>query len=216
LDHQFQTSKYFEAVHQPMKRLGEHSNQKEITKFIMEQNNIITHYKTSQQFPDEKELQESVAVKKHEKPKFYTISSEHRISTPNPELMKSLSNATQVKIREVYQGSGIYGADGLVKLGAYLLLQLTDQKIDVVKEPCLVLYGALFNICSRDNTGCPILQLLNAKAFLHRTQHVKVLQQVSCGHCYNKTNTLYLSTFARRTILIDSAANNLAQLSATI
>jgi len=117
--------------------------------------------------------------------------------------MKSLSNATQVKIREVYQSSGIYGTDGLVKLG-------------VIKETCLVLHGALFKICSRDNTGYPILQLLNAKAFLHRTQHVKVLQQVSCRHCYNKTNTLYLSTFARRTILIDSAANNLAQLSATI
>jgi len=70
----FQTSKFFEAVHLPMKTLGEQSNQKTVEKYILENNNILSHYNNSPMLYKEDIILAETARKNHEIPKLqYTF-----------------------------------------------------------------------------------------------------------------------------------------------
>jgi len=76
----FQTSKYFEAIHLPMKKLGEQSNQKTVEKYILENNNILSHYKTSPKLYKEDALISEITRKQHGIPKLYSHSAKVKVS----------------------------------------------------------------------------------------------------------------------------------------
>jgi len=208
-----------------MKRLGERSNQREVTKFIMENNNLISHYNISPSFEGEKELQEHISGKPHKKPRKYKLSAKRKIE-PKSDLINYLETPI-VDILQVVEGSGIYGDDNLVKIGVYILLQLTDKNIFKVLQlkkifsvtfkdssSKLILQGLLYKILPNTNndTGCPVLELLNVNTFIQLTDKVKLLQQVSCPPNYSNNTNLYLNAYTRREIPIDINANEAAKL----
>jgi len=164
------------------------------------------------------------APKKHATPKLLSLCAEKDVTKfITQSILKQLMKTSKLTyIHAIYNASGIYGADGIVKRGSYILilyngvyevLKILDLykvvAIDDLIPSQIILHGVRYAFATEtDGTDCPMLQVKQLNAFIPISDHsTKLLQQISVAPHHQIKNQCYLNIYARTQVAIDVNAN---------